>query len=263
MNETAALAPGGPAAPSRRAYVFVMRNALPFGFAGLAILFVALGAPNFLTFGNVSNIVRLSAPIMMVAIPMAFLLIMGYVDLSVGSQLALSAVVAGLLITNVGVSAADRDRLRGGRDRWRGAHQRHPDNPPRAIADHRDAGHAHGRARDRPAGCTELDLCLLPHRLRSRLVHGRARHPVLRDRRGGRRRRRGVRAGVVARWAARPRDRRERGSGLLVRYQFAPNNPRRVCRHRGAGRRRRRHVRPAPRTAPPPASWESDSSWTF
>jgi len=103
VNETAAPAPSPPVTPSRRAYVLVMRNALPFGFAGLVVLFVALGAPNFQTFGNVSNIVRLSAPIMMVSIPMAFLLIMGYVDLSVGSQLALSAVVAGLLITNLGV----------------------------------------------------------------------------------------------------------------------------------------------------------------
>ena len=79
-----------------------MRNALPFGFAGLVILFVALGAPNFLTFDNLVSTVRLSAPIMVVSIPMAFLLIMGYVDLSVGSQLAISAVVAGLLITNLG-----------------------------------------------------------------------------------------------------------------------------------------------------------------
>jgi ribose/xylose/arabinose/galactoside ABC-type transport system permease subunit len=104
MNDTAASVPSAPLAPVPRAYGFIMRNALPFGFVGLAVLFVALGAPNFLTFGNVSNIVRLSAPIMVVAIPMAFLLIMGYVDLSVGSQLALSAVVAGLLITNLGAS---------------------------------------------------------------------------------------------------------------------------------------------------------------
>jgi ribose transport system permease protein len=108
VNETVAPAPSAPNVPSvpvaswRRAYVFVMRNALPFGFAGLVVGFVALGAPNFLTFDNASNIVRLSAPIMMVSIPMAFLLIMGYVDLSVGSQLALSAVVAGLLITGLG-----------------------------------------------------------------------------------------------------------------------------------------------------------------
>lgn len=91
-----------PASLSRRAFLFGMRNALPFGFIGLIALFVALGAPNFLTFGNVSDIVRLSAPIMIVAIPMAFLLIMGYVDLSIGSTQALAAVVTGLLITKFG-----------------------------------------------------------------------------------------------------------------------------------------------------------------
>ena len=40
---------------------------------------------------------------MVVAIPMAFLLIMGYVDLSIGSAVALNAVVMGLLITDWGV----------------------------------------------------------------------------------------------------------------------------------------------------------------
>ncbi len=103
MTETTAPVPSAPMTP-RSVYGFVMRNALPFGFVGLVVLFVALGAPNFLTIGNVSNIVRLSAPIMVVAIPMAFLLIMGYVDLSIGSQVALAAVVAGLMVTSLGAS---------------------------------------------------------------------------------------------------------------------------------------------------------------
>ncbi len=102
MNESVAELPVTTVAPSRRLSLFVMRNALIFGFVGLLVLFVALGAPNFLTPGNVSDIVRLSAPIMIVAVPMAFLLIMGFVDLSIGSQLAFAAVVAGLLITQAG-----------------------------------------------------------------------------------------------------------------------------------------------------------------
>lgn len=76
-----------------------MRNALPIGFVVLILLFVLAGAPNFLTVGNVSDILRLSATTMVVAIPMAFLLIMGHVDLSVGSTVAFSAVVLGLLVT--------------------------------------------------------------------------------------------------------------------------------------------------------------------
>ena len=87
----------------RRLGLTLMRNALPVGFVGLIALFVLLQAPNFLTFGNFSDILRLSSPIMVVAIPMAFLLIMGYVDLSIGSAVALNAVVMGLLITDWGV----------------------------------------------------------------------------------------------------------------------------------------------------------------
>ena len=80
----------------------VTRNALPVGFIGLIGLFVALGAPNFLTLPNLRDVSRLSAPIMVAAIPMAFLLIMGHVDLSIGSNVALSAVTMGLLITKAG-----------------------------------------------------------------------------------------------------------------------------------------------------------------
>lgn len=89
----------------RRIRLALMRNALPVGFVGLIVVFVALGAPNFFTLGNFSQMLRLSAPVMVVAIPMAFLLIMGYVDLSVGSIVALTAVVLGLLISELGIPA--------------------------------------------------------------------------------------------------------------------------------------------------------------
>ena len=91
------------APPMRRVGLALMRNALPVGFIGLIGLFVLLGAPNFLTVGNASDILRLSAPIMVVAIPMAFLLIMGHVDLSIGSAVSLAAVVAAVLIVRLGV----------------------------------------------------------------------------------------------------------------------------------------------------------------
>jgi ribose/xylose/arabinose/galactoside ABC-type transport system permease subunit len=102
VSETLAATPSTTVPAPRRLALLVMRNALIFGFVALIVLFVALGAPNFLTFGNLSDIVRLSAPIMVAAIPMAFLLIMGFVDLSIGSQLAFAAVVTGLMIAQVG-----------------------------------------------------------------------------------------------------------------------------------------------------------------
>lgn len=84
---------------ARAGIAFGMRNALPVGFVVLILAFIALGAPNMLTVGNITDVLRLSAPILVVAVPMAYLLIMKNVDLSVGSVAALSAVVAGLLFT--------------------------------------------------------------------------------------------------------------------------------------------------------------------
>jgi ribose transport system permease protein len=95
----ASVAPGTGRVVLRR----IMGKALPLGFVVLIVLFVLLGAPNFLTFGNASDILRLSAPIMVVAVPLAFLLIMGHVDLSVGSNVAFTAVVLGLLVTELNV----------------------------------------------------------------------------------------------------------------------------------------------------------------
>lgn len=86
----------------RRALLFAMRNALPIAFAGTVALFIILGAPNFVSLGNAGDILRLSAPVMVVGVPMAFLLIMGHVDLSVGSTSALSAVIVGLVMSKLG-----------------------------------------------------------------------------------------------------------------------------------------------------------------
>lgn len=88
----------------RTLLAFVMQNALIFGFIGLIVVFTVLRAPNMLTIGNARDVLRLSAPILVVSIPMAFLLIMRQVDLSVGSTAALSATAAGLLFTKHGAS---------------------------------------------------------------------------------------------------------------------------------------------------------------
>lgn len=83
----------------RAALALGMRNALPVGLVGLVVVFIVLGAPNVLTFSNIRDVLRLSAPILVVSVPMAYLLIMRNVDLSVGSTAALSAVASGLLFT--------------------------------------------------------------------------------------------------------------------------------------------------------------------
>jgi ribose transport system permease protein len=57
--------------------------------------------PNFLTGGNLLNIANQIAIIAILAIGMTLVIISGGIDLSVGSLIALSAVIAGLLIRNV------------------------------------------------------------------------------------------------------------------------------------------------------------------
>jgi ribose transport system permease protein len=64
------------------------------------IIYFALTAPNFLTTGNFRDIFRFNTSTLVAAVPEALLLIAALVDLSIGSVLALGAVVAGLLMTH-------------------------------------------------------------------------------------------------------------------------------------------------------------------
>lgn len=74
-------------------------SALLLGVIGLLAVFWVLNDA-FLTVDNFRNIFIQASFISVVAVPMALLLIAGQVDLSVGSTLALGAVVTGLLITH-------------------------------------------------------------------------------------------------------------------------------------------------------------------
>ena len=88
---------------TRRAFRATLRimfdNSLLIAVPAL-IIFFALTAPNFLTVENFRDMFRLNSTVLVIAVPMALLLIAGLVDLSVGSVLALGAVVGGLLMTN-------------------------------------------------------------------------------------------------------------------------------------------------------------------
>lgn len=64
------------------------------------MIFFALQTPAFLTIGNFRGIAVQNAATLVVAIPFALLLMSGGVDLSVGSTVALTGVVAGLLFTS-------------------------------------------------------------------------------------------------------------------------------------------------------------------
>ena len=62
------------------------------------MIFFSIGSETFFTLGNILNIVRQAAPILIVAIAMTFVIITGGIDLSVGSQVALINAVAAIVM---------------------------------------------------------------------------------------------------------------------------------------------------------------------
>lgn len=73
----------------------------------LCLVFFSLGTLTFLTAGNILNVLRQAAPVLVVAVAMTLVIITGGIDLSVGSQVALvNALVAILMAAGVPSFAA-------------------------------------------------------------------------------------------------------------------------------------------------------------
>lgn len=74
-------------------------------FAGLIILFVAfsLASSNFFTFNNIVGILLATAVNGLLALGVTFIIITGGIDLSVGTVMTVSAVLVGVVITNMGL----------------------------------------------------------------------------------------------------------------------------------------------------------------
>lgn len=68
------------------------------GFFLLIVVIFAVTSPVFLTAGNLLNVLRQAAPILVVAVAMTFVITTGGIDLSVGSQVALVNALAAILI---------------------------------------------------------------------------------------------------------------------------------------------------------------------
>jgi simple sugar transport system permease protein len=64
----------------------------------VCMVFFAVGTDTFLTAGNILNVLRQAAPVLVVAVAMTFVIITGGIDLSVGSQVALVNAVAAILM---------------------------------------------------------------------------------------------------------------------------------------------------------------------
>ena len=62
------------------------------------LVFFSITTDTFMTVGNILNVVRQAAPILIVAVAMTFVIITGGIDLSVGSQVALVNAVAAIVL---------------------------------------------------------------------------------------------------------------------------------------------------------------------
>ena len=67
-------------------------------FLAMCILVFAIGTGNFLTVGNILNVLRQAAPLLVVAVAMTFVITTGGIDLSVGSHVALINAVAAIAL---------------------------------------------------------------------------------------------------------------------------------------------------------------------
>jgi ribose transport system permease protein len=81
-----------------RAYVVYLAFLLILGFFA-----VTLGDEGFLTSDNLLNIAKQTAPISVMAVATVFVLSAGEIDLSIGSVVALSALVAAVVLRDVGL----------------------------------------------------------------------------------------------------------------------------------------------------------------
>lgn len=91
--------------PSRAsALIRLVEWTMPLACIALMVYFAA-ATSSFLTFGNLSAVITQNAATFVVAAAAGMLLMSGYVDLSVGSMMALSGVSAALVFNSVGVGA--------------------------------------------------------------------------------------------------------------------------------------------------------------
>ena len=91
----------------RRPGTFVRSDAiqrvLAFGALIVMILVFSLASPNFLQFNNIIGILLATAVNGVLALGVTFVIVSGGIDLSIGTVMTLSAVITGVLITNMGL----------------------------------------------------------------------------------------------------------------------------------------------------------------
>ena len=102
---TAHLTPTG-ARVAARVRSLLGRDVVYLAFVLILVFFaVMLRDTDFLSFSNLSNIVRQTTPITVMAVGLTFTLSAGEIDLSIGSVVALSALTAAIFLRDVGLLA--------------------------------------------------------------------------------------------------------------------------------------------------------------
>src|SRR4051794_5878503 len=80
-----------------------VQRLLAFGALIVIVIVFSLLSPNFLQFGNILGILLATAVNGVLALGVTFVIISGGIDLSIGTVMTLSAVLTGVLITNLGL----------------------------------------------------------------------------------------------------------------------------------------------------------------
>ncbi|MQA93924.1 MAG: ABC transporter permease [Streptosporangiales bacterium] len=80
-----------------------LQQFLAFGGLIVVFAFFSIASPNFFNYGNVTSILLATVVIGTLALGTTFVIISGGIDLSVGTGMALCAVMAGTFITNLGM----------------------------------------------------------------------------------------------------------------------------------------------------------------
>ena len=102
---TTTLAPPAAKAPAGLSFGFRSRLQQLLAFASLVAIgiFFSVASPNFFTFGNLTAILFSTVVIGTLALGTTFVIITGGIDLSIGTGMALCAVVSGVMIVNLGL----------------------------------------------------------------------------------------------------------------------------------------------------------------
>ncbi|MGF3056225.1 ABC transporter permease [Microbacterium sp. YY-01] len=80
-----------------------LQQSLAFGTLLVLVLFFSIASPNFFTWSNISGVLLSTAVIGILALGTTFVIITAGIDLSIGTGMALCAVMTGVFITNLGM----------------------------------------------------------------------------------------------------------------------------------------------------------------